>query len=190
MAGLLGYMLAIVITLGGYLAGLHWLVSPSDPWQANPKLAQSSAQPAKKRVAPPKPAEATAAEAAAAPEPQVAPEPLPPIKPVMEARAEAPAKLASVERPILAESVKPQKPAVQEAVHSERHAALSSQARRDPPAAKPKPIPHRRLAERTEGRRLQLMVLRTYEGPDGRRFSRLLPLSAARQTFAFREFDW
>lgn len=184
MAGLLGYMLAIVITLGGYLAGLHWLVSPSDPWQANPKLAQSSAQVPKKRVVP-KPAEAAAAEA------PVAPEPLAPSKPVMEARAEAPPKLASVEPARLGEPVKPEKPAVQEEpVHSERHHASSSQARRDPPAAKPKASPRRRLAERSEGRRLQLMVLRTYEGPDGRRFSRLLPLSSARQTFAFRDFDW
>jgi len=177
-------MLAIVITLGGYLAGLHWLVSPSDPWQANPKLAQSSAQAAKKRVVPPKPVEAAAAEAS------VAPEPLAPSKPVMEARAEAPAKRASVEPASLAEPVKPEKPAVQEAVHSERHHASSSQARRDPPAARPKASPRRRLAERSEGRRLQLMVLRTYEGPDGRRFSRLLPLSSARQTFALRDFDW
>src|SRR4051812_5584302 len=169
MAGLLGYMLAIVITLGGYLAGLHWLVSPSDPWQANPKLAQSSAQSAKKRVVPPKPAEAAVAEAPAAAEPLVSPAPLAPSKPVMEARAEAPPKLPSVEPAALAEHVKPQRPVVQDAVRSERHATSSPQARRDPPAVRHKASPRTRLAERSEGRRLQLMVLRTYEGPDGRR---------------------
>ena len=45
-------MVAIVVTLGGYLAGLHWLVSPPDPWQPNPKTAQIAQQTAKKRLAP------------------------------------------------------------------------------------------------------------------------------------------
>src|SRR3954452_4290209 len=67
MPALIGYMLAIVVTLGGYFAGLHWLVSPPDPWQANPKMAQSHATPAKKRVAAVKPVEPAAeAEAPAA----------------------------------------------------------------------------------------------------------------------------
>jgi hypothetical protein len=52
MPGLLGYMVAIVVTLGGYLAGLHWLVSPPDPWQSNPKTAQLAQRTAKKRVPP------------------------------------------------------------------------------------------------------------------------------------------
>jgi hypothetical protein len=59
MAALFGYMLAIVITLGGYLAGLHWLINPPDPWLPNPKLVQSGVQQfAKKRVPIVKPAEA------------------------------------------------------------------------------------------------------------------------------------
>src|SRR3954447_12966742 len=57
MPALIGYMVAIVVTLGGYFAGLHWLVSPPDPWQANSKISQSHATPAKKRVAAVKPAE-------------------------------------------------------------------------------------------------------------------------------------
>jgi hypothetical protein len=50
MPGLLGYMVAIVVTLGGYLAGLHWLVTPPDPWQSNPKAAWLAPQTAKKRL--------------------------------------------------------------------------------------------------------------------------------------------
>src|SRR5947208_10782524 len=76
MPALIGYMVAIVVTLGGYFAGLHWLVSPPDPWQSNPKIAQSHATPAKKRVAALKPSEPTAdAEVpVSSPEPK-APEP-------------------------------------------------------------------------------------------------------------------
>jgi hypothetical protein len=44
MPGLMGYMLAIVVTLGAYLAGLHWLVSPPDPWQPNAGISRSTAQ--------------------------------------------------------------------------------------------------------------------------------------------------
>ena len=61
MPGLIGYMLAIVITLGVYLAGLHWLVNPPDPWQSGPKIPTRTAQQsaAKKRLPPiVKPAEA------------------------------------------------------------------------------------------------------------------------------------
>src|SRR5947209_16696536 len=64
MPALIGYMVAIVVTLGGYFAGLHWLVSPPDPWQANPKVSQSHATPAKKRVAAVKPQPAADVEAA------------------------------------------------------------------------------------------------------------------------------
>jgi hypothetical protein len=45
-------MVAIVMTWGGYLAGLHWLVSPPDPWQSNPKTAQIAQQTIKKRLPP------------------------------------------------------------------------------------------------------------------------------------------
>ena len=44
MPGLIGYMLAIVITLGGYFAALNWLISPPDPWQSNAKIPASTAQ--------------------------------------------------------------------------------------------------------------------------------------------------
>jgi hypothetical protein len=44
MPGLIGYMFAILVTLGAYLAGLHWLVSPPDPWQPNARISTSTAQ--------------------------------------------------------------------------------------------------------------------------------------------------
>ena len=51
MPGLLGYMLAIVITLSGYLLGLSWLVRPPDPWLASTKTQPYTArQPARKHL--------------------------------------------------------------------------------------------------------------------------------------------
>jgi hypothetical protein len=39
---------------------------------------------------------------------------------------------------------------------------------------------------RNSERRLEMMVLRTYERPDGTRFSRLLPMSSARNAMALQ----
>ena len=44
MPALIGYMLAIVITLGGYFAALNWLIRPPDPWQSSAKIPASTAQ--------------------------------------------------------------------------------------------------------------------------------------------------
>src|SRR5436305_2528476 len=81
MPGLIGYMLAIVITLGGYFAALNWLIRPPDPWQSNARITTGSAQHVAARRRPPvvKPAEA------ADPQPTV------PAKPET--------KLASIETP-------------------------------------------------------------------------------------------
>src|SRR3954449_8411788 len=71
MPALIGYMLAIVVTLGGYFAGLHWLISPPDPWQANASMQTTgSAHPAAKKRSP-----AKAMETAAIIEPSTAAEP-------------------------------------------------------------------------------------------------------------------
>src|SRR3954454_20806338 len=66
MPGLIGYMLAIVITLGGYFAALNWLVRPPDPWQSNAKITTRTAQhvAARKQPAAVKPAEAAEAQLA------------------------------------------------------------------------------------------------------------------------------
>jgi hypothetical protein len=60
MPRLIGYMLAIVVTLGAYLAGLHWLVRPPDPWQPDARAPAGSAQPfaVRKRAPLVKPADA------------------------------------------------------------------------------------------------------------------------------------
>ena len=60
MPALIGYMLAIVITLGGYFAALNWLIRPPDPWQPNAKTPAITAQHIAARKRPPvvKPAEA------------------------------------------------------------------------------------------------------------------------------------
>ena len=44
MPALMGYMVAVVMMLGGYFAGLQWLFTPTDPWQPNPKLSQNNMQ--------------------------------------------------------------------------------------------------------------------------------------------------
>src|SRR3954464_3056059 len=71
MPGLIGYMLAIVITLGGYFAALNWLIRPPDPWQSSAKIPASTAQhvAAKKRPPVVKPAEAGNSESTTAAEP-------------------------------------------------------------------------------------------------------------------------
>jgi hypothetical protein len=45
---------------------------------------------------------------------------------------------------------------------------------------------NRKRVERNTNRKLELMVLRTYERSDGKRFTRLLPLSSARTALAFQ----
>jgi hypothetical protein len=44
----------------------------------------------------------------------------------------------------------------------------------------------RNRVEKNTSRKLELMVLRTYERSDGKRFTRLLPLSAVRNAMAFQ----
>jgi len=50
---------------------------------------------------------------------------------------------------------------------------------------------HRKLVSAHSGRKLELMVLRTYERSDGKRFARLLPLSGVRSALAFQpDHNW
>lgn len=165
-------MLAIVVTLGGYLAGLHWFISPPDPWQPNPKIAQSNARQvsAKKRM----PAIAKPAQASVASEPAVL--------------AEPDAKPASVEMPIFVQASNDEttRPTIQRAVQAARLAAESAPVvRREVPATKTKPL-HRKRVVRNTSRKLELMVLRTYERSDGKRFTRLLSLNSVRSALAYQ----
>jgi hypothetical protein len=171
MLGLFGYMVAIVVTLGGYLAGLHWLVSPPDPWQPNPKIAQIAQQTARKRSPPVvTPAEASATLAAST-EPDI--------------------KSASVEASVSVYTSEHEtaRPTESNALATTRPIAEPAHlVRREVPPTRTKPI-NRKRVERNTSRKLELMVLRTYERSDGKRFSRLLPLSAARNTLAFQSYD-
>jgi hypothetical protein len=170
MPGLIGYMLAIVITLGGYFAALNWLIRPPDPWQSDARIPASTTQrlAAKKRPPVVKPAEPASSEAMAPAEPD--------------------ARLASIETsaPLEAsenETARPAEPTiVQTPLPTETTRApveTAQVARHDVSATKTR-SGNRKRTERNTSRKLELMVLRTYERSDGRRFTRLLPLNSAR----------
>jgi hypothetical protein len=168
-------MLAIVITLGGYLAGLHWLVSPPDPWQPNPKAAQIAQQTARKRLPVVAPAEAS-------------------VSPELAAPAQPDTKLASVETSEASASVQTSEPETARptkpiSVEATRPAVEPAHiVHRDVSPAKIRPSVRKRF-ERNTGRKLELMVLRTYERSDGKRFTRLLPINSARNAMAFAPDD-
>ena len=171
MPGLIGYMLAIVVTLGGYFAGLNWLISPPDPWQPNPRISQSTAQQFTRKRPPPvvRPSEASAtAELTASTEPDI--------------------NLLSVETaaPVQASVKETAQPTEQHIVETARPVAEPAHiVRREvsPPKVK---SGNRKRVERNASRKLELMVLRTYERSDGKRFTRLLPISSARNVLAFQ----
>jgi hypothetical protein len=181
----MGYMLAIVITLGSYFAGLHWLIRPPDPWQPHAKIAANTAQQivARKRSPVVKPAEAARSEPAAAKEPDT--------------------RMASVEMPASAAFTEsaPARPSEPGVVQARRPAQATAPVdapqpapapahimRRDALPTKTKPGSRKRVEANT-GRKLQLMVLRTYERSDGKRFTRLLPLNSVRSAMAFYPND-
>jgi hypothetical protein len=177
MPGLIGYMLAIVITLSGYFAALNWLIRPPDPWQSSAKIPASTAQHLAARKRPPvvKPAEAGNSESTTPAEPD--------------------ARLASVESPVAVSenattpSVEPTIAQAQQPPEATRAAVETPHvARHEVSATKTRPG-NRKRVERTTGRKLELMVLRTYERSDGKRFTRLLPMSSARNAMAFQPDD-
>jgi hypothetical protein len=179
MPGLIGYMLAIVITLGGYFAALNWLIRPPDPWQSSARIPPSTAQQLAVRKRPPvvKPAEPASSESTVPAEPD--------------------ARLASVETsaPLVAsenETTRPIEPTIVPAQLPAEATRTTVQtahvARHDVSATKTRPG-NRKRVERNTGRKLELMVLRTYERSDGRRFTRLLPLNSARNAMAFQPDD-
>jgi hypothetical protein len=171
MPGLLGYMVAIVVTLGGYLAGLHWLVSPPDPWQSNPKTAQLLQQTPRKRLPPvATPAEASATPAASA-EPDIR-------LARVETAASAQAGVPGTVRPAEPNGVQTTRPTLDPA-RIVRHEV-------SPPKIRPS---RRNRVEKETSHKLEMMVLRTYERSDGKRFTRLLPLSAVPNTMAFQPDD-
>jgi hypothetical protein len=182
MPALIGYMLAIVVTLGGYFAGLHWLISPPDPWQAGARTQTSSAHATatRKRVPAARPAEIARTEPDASKESEV-------TLATVEAPPAAPVSTSETALPI-APAVLSLSP--KQSVRTEDKPPARTEAARPEPRreTKPKPV-HRKLADKSAGRKLQLMVLRTYQRADGTRFSRLLSLSEARSAMAFQP-EW
>jgi len=170
MPGLIGYMLAIVITLGGYFAALNWLIRPPDPWQSNARTPPSTTQHLAARKRPPvvKPAEPASSESTVPTEPDT--------------------RLASVETsapPAASENetaprIEPTIVQAQPPAETTQAAVVTAHAARHDASATKIKSGSRKRVERNPSRKLELMVLRTYEGSDGRRFTRLLPLSSAR----------
>jgi hypothetical protein len=179
MPALIGYMLAIVITLGGYFAALNWLIRPPDPWQSNAKITTGTAQHVAARKRPPvvKPAEAAGSQPTVPAEPDT--------------------RLASVETSTPAaahenETTRPIEPTIVQAhppVETTRSAVETAHvARRDVSATKTR-AGNRKRVEKNPSRKLELMVLRTYERSDGKRFTRLLPMNSARNAMALQPDD-
>jgi hypothetical protein len=169
-------MLAIVITLGGYFAALNWLIRPPDPWQSSAKVTTGTAQHVAARKRPPvvKPAEAAESQPTvpAAPDTRLA---------SVETSTPSAARENEVTRPVEPAIVQARLPAeATRAVVETPHAT-----RREAPATKTRPG-NRKRVERAASRKLELMVLRTYERSDGKRFTRLLPMSSARNAMAFQ----
>jgi hypothetical protein len=186
MPALIGYMLAIVITLGGYFAALNWLIRPPDPWQSNAKTPPSTAQHVAVRKRPPvvKPAETANSESTTPAEPDTRLASVATSAPLAASENEAtpPVKSKMVE-PNIVQARPAERPRADiEATHV---------ARRDVSATRTRSGNRKRVerAERTAGRKLELMVLRTYERSDGKRFTRLLPMSSARNAMAFQSDD-
>jgi hypothetical protein len=171
-------MLAIVITLGGYFAALNWLIRPPDPWQSSATTPATTAKHFAARKRPPvvKPAEAANYESMTPAEPDT-----------RLASVETSAPLAASEN----ETTRPVEPNVVQAHPAEATRAADETAhvaRPDVSATKTRPG-NRKRVERNTGRKLELMVLRTYERSDGKRFTRLLPMSSARNAMAFQPDD-
>jgi hypothetical protein len=172
-------MLAIVITLGGYFAALNWLIRPPDPWQSSARIPASAAQHLAARKRPPvvKPAEPASSESTTPAEPDT--------------------KLASVETsaPVAANETETTRPVEPNAVQAHQPAEATRAAVESPHAARHDVSAtktrsgNRKRVERNTNRKLELMVLRTYERSDGRRFTRLLPLNSARNALAFQPDD-
>jgi hypothetical protein len=172
-------MFAIVITLGGYFAALNWLVRPPDPWQSSAKITTGTAQHIAARKRPPAVKPAEAAES-------------PPAVP-----AEPDTRLASVEPPAAVAALEKETPPATGPVVAPTHpppettrtvVEAAHVAHRDVSATKTRHV-NRKRVERPASRKLELMVLRTYERSDGKRFTRLLPLSSARNAMAFQLND-
>jgi hypothetical protein len=172
-------MFAIVITLGGYFAALNWLVRPPDPWQSGAKITTGTAQHVAARKRPPAVEPAEAAES----QPGVPAEPDTRL-----ASVEPPAAVAALEHETRLSNGPTVAPVHRPAETTRAVVETAHVARREISATKTRPG-NRKRVERSASRKLELMVLRTYERSDGKRFTRLLPMSSARNAMAFQLDD-
>jgi hypothetical protein len=143
-------------------------VSPPDPWQSNPKTAQLLQQTLRKRLPP----VATPAQARAALAPSAEPD-------MRLARVETSESVQAGE----SETVPPAEPNNVRTTRPTLEPARVVRREVSPPKIRPS---KRNRVEKNTNRKLELMVLRTYERSDGKRFTRLLPLSAVRNAMAFQ----
>jgi hypothetical protein len=177
MPGLIGYMLAIVITLSGYFAALNWLIRPPDPWQSSARIPATTAQHLGRKRPPPAVKLAANSESTAPTEPDTS-----------VASVETSAPPAASENEIM-RPVEPNVVQIQQPAEATRTVVETPHVtRREVSATKPRSA-NRKRVERNTGRKLELMVLRTYERSDGKRFTRLLPLNSARNAMAFQPDD-
>ena len=196
MPALLGYMVAIVVTLGGYMVGLHWLLTPPDPFMPDPRSQRLATSHVKHETGKPKIRLTAVAPAAAAAESPPAP-PSPSLASANDSTASAEAK-PSPEDPPAAESARSEKhelsPPPANTTPPTSTAALTPPAAGNVPRAEAQRLGEAPSASRpgrnqenraparkrlAEGRQLQVMILRTYQSADGRRFTRLIPLREA-----------
>jgi len=195
MPAFLGYMVAIVVTLGGYMVGLHWLLTPPDPFMPDPRSQHLATSHVKHETGKPKIRLTAVAPAAAAAESPPVP-PSPSIASANDTTASAEANPSPADPPA-SEGARSEKdelspPPVSTAPTST--AALTPPAAGSVPRAEAQRLgeapsashPGRNQENRAparkrlaEGRQLQLMILRTYQSADGRRFTRLIPLREA-----------
>jgi hypothetical protein len=172
-------MFAIVITLGGYFAALNWLVRPPDPWQSSAGITTGTAQHVAARKRPPAVKPAEAAES---------PPTLPAEPDTRLASVEPPATVAALQHETAPSAGPAVAPALRPAETTRAVVETAHATRREISATKTRPGNRKRVARNTS-RKLELMVLRTYERSDGKRFTRLLPMSSARNAMAFQLDD-
>jgi hypothetical protein len=207
MPGLVAYLIALCLLLGGGAGALHWLAAPEPAMiaaKSDPKTKSRSSQ---RRPAEP----ATAALSATTSEPDSAsaqtasddidttastasiepPAPQEPVAPAIVGNTppaaatpspDSPTRLAHAE--ISADGVRPAEvPDVRPSKSAAPRAATAS----DSADIDARPSrPHRRHAgNRPAKRRLEVMTLRTIEFPDGRRVTRLIPYRDRERLLAF-----
>lgn len=205
MPALLGYMIAIVVTLGGYMIGLHWLLTPPDPFMPDPRSRQLVTSHVKHEAGKPRSRLAAMAPIAVAGETPASSVPASTTKvsaqdstastKVDQRPADPPSSARSANTPTQLGSSPTVTPPVPHAAATTvvdasgnapqaQHLAQASYSSQRSSNQDKKAAVRKGLAE---GRQLQVMILRTYQSADGRRFTRLIPLREAERNRITRQ---